>query len=83
MVNLPGILQTNLRAMYVDLTPLGEHEARLAGVLLEHFIIDVAKTSVLKRAILTLAIILNEMGKSIPVIKSAALNERNYGNLQV
>jgi len=66
----------------VDLTPLGEHEARLAGVLLEDYIIDVAFTSVLKRAIHTLDIILNEIGKSIPIIQSAALNERNYGDLQ-
>jgi len=66
----------------VDLTTLGEQEARLAGILLENYIIDIAFTSVLKRAVHTLAIILNEMGKNIPVIQNAALNERNYGNLQ-
>ncbi|MEP6748853.1 MAG: 2,3-bisphosphoglycerate-dependent phosphoglycerate mutase [Bacteroidota bacterium] len=66
----------------VDITTLGEQEARLAGILLENYIIDIAYTSVLKRAIHTLAIILNEMGKNIPVIQSAALNERNYGDLQ-
>lgn len=66
----------------VDLTRLGEQEAMLASILLEDYVIDIAFTSVLKRAVLTLAIILNEMGKSIPVIKSAALNERNYGDLQ-
>ncbi|MEO8764275.1 MAG: 2,3-bisphosphoglycerate-dependent phosphoglycerate mutase [Ginsengibacter sp.] len=66
----------------VDLTKLGEQEARLAGVLLENYIIDMAFTSVLKRAIHTLSIILNEMGKNIPVVQSAALNERNYGDLQ-
>ncbi len=66
----------------VDLTRLGEQEAMLASILLEDYVIDIAYTSVLKRAVLTLAIILNEMGKSIPVIKSAALNERNYGDLQ-
>lgn len=54
----------------------------LASILLEDYTIDIAYTSVLKRAILTLAIILNEMGKHIPVVKSAALNERNYGDLQ-
>ncbi len=66
----------------VELTELGRREAMLAGVLLEDYIIDIAFTSVLKRAVHTLAIILNEMGKDIPVVQSAALNERNYGNLQ-
>jgi len=66
----------------VELTTLGEQEARFAGILLENYIIDIAFTSVLKRAVHTLAIILNEMGKKIPVIQNAALNERNYGNLQ-
>jgi 2,3-bisphosphoglycerate-dependent phosphoglycerate mutase len=66
----------------VELTLLGMQEARVAGVLLENYIIDMAFTSVLKRAIHTLDIILNEMGKSIPVIQSSALNERNYGDLQ-
>ena len=66
----------------IDLTVLGEQQARLAGVLLEKYVIDLAYTSVLKRATHTLAIILNEMGKSIPVVQAAALNERNYGDLQ-
>ncbi len=66
----------------IDLTKLGEQEAMLAGVLLENYIIDIAYTSVLKRAVHTLAIILNEMGKNIPVFKSDTLNERNYGDLQ-
>ncbi|MEP7236972.1 MAG: 2,3-bisphosphoglycerate-dependent phosphoglycerate mutase [Ferruginibacter sp.] len=66
----------------VELTTLGQQEARLAGILLENYIIDIAYTSKLKRALYTLAIILNEMGKNIPVIQSAALNERNYGDLQ-
>jgi 2,3-bisphosphoglycerate-dependent phosphoglycerate mutase len=66
----------------IDLTTLGQQEARLAGILLENYIIDIVYTSVLKRAVHTLAIILFEMGKNIPVVKSAALNERNYGDLQ-
>lgn len=66
----------------VDLSTLGQHEAMLAGILLKDYIIDMAFTSVLKRAVHTLDIILNEMGKAIPVFKSAALNERNYGDLQ-
>ena len=66
----------------VDLSQLGEQEARFAGVLLEDYIIDIAFTSVLKRAINTLAIILKELGKDVPVIQTKALNERNYGDLQ-
>jgi 2,3-bisphosphoglycerate-dependent phosphoglycerate mutase len=57
----------------VDLTPLGEQEARLAGVFLKDYPVDIAYT---------LEIIIKETGKAIPVIKSSALNERNYGNLQ-
>lgn len=66
----------------VDLTKLGEQEARLAGMLLENYIIDIAYTSVLKRAIHTLEIILDEMGNHFDVIQTTALNERNYGDLQ-
>lgn len=66
----------------VELTKLGEQEALFAGVLLGHYIIDMAYTSVLKRAVHTLDIILNEIGIKIPVVQSAALNERNYGDLQ-
>ncbi len=66
----------------VDLTPLGEEEARLAGIFLKNYVIDIAYTSVLKRAVHTLDIILKETGKQVSVIKSSALNERNYGALQ-
>jgi 2,3-bisphosphoglycerate-dependent phosphoglycerate mutase len=66
----------------VDLTPLGEEEARLAGTFLKNYKIDIAYTSELKRAIHTLQIILKETGRDIPVIRSYALNERNYGDLQ-
>jgi 2,3-bisphosphoglycerate-dependent phosphoglycerate mutase len=66
----------------VDLTPLGEQEARLAGVFLKDYPVDIAYTSILRRATHTLEIIIKETGKAIPVIKSSALNERNYGNLQ-
>jgi 2,3-bisphosphoglycerate-dependent phosphoglycerate mutase len=66
----------------VDLTPLGEQEARLAGTFLKYYKIDIAYTSELKRAIHTLQIILKETGMHIPVIRSCALNERNYGDLQ-
>ena len=67
----------------IDLTPQGEKEAENAGLLLKNYPIDIAYTSVLKRAISSLNIILKEIGKEdIPVIQSAALNERNYGDLQ-
>jgi len=67
----------------VDLTPLGEEEAKKAGRLLKAYSFDKAYTSVLKRAIHSLDIILKETGKiHIPVIRTPALNERNYGDLQ-
>lgn len=66
----------------VELSPLGEEEAKQAGILLKNYLINEAFTSVLKRAIHTLEIVLKETGKNIPVFKSAALNERNYGDLQ-
>ena len=67
----------------VDLTTLGEEEARKAGRLLKGYHFDKAYTSVLKRAIRSLDIILKETGKMhVPVIRTAALNERNYGDLQ-
>jgi 2,3-bisphosphoglycerate-dependent phosphoglycerate mutase len=49
---------------------------------LKYYTIDFAFTSVLKRAVHTLEIILNKIGLHIPVFKSAALNERDYGDLQ-
>lgn len=69
----------------VDLSAKGVNEARAAGDLLrdEGFVFDIAFTSVLRRAIRTLQIILNEMEISwIPVVKSWRLNERHYGALQ-
>ena len=66
----------------IDLSELGKEEAKQAGILLKNYAIDVAYTSVLKRAIQTLEIVLQEMQIDIPIIKSAALNERNYGDLQ-
>lgn len=67
----------------VDLSPLGEEEATHAGLLIRSFSFDLAYTSVLKRAIRTLEIIMKTMGVTdLPVIRSASLNERNYGNLQ-
>lgn len=66
----------------IDLTPQGEKEAQNAGQLLKNYPIDLAYTSVLKRAIHSLDIILKDIGKEhIPIFQSAALNERNYGDL--
>ncbi len=69
----------------VDLSEKGTAEAHAAGKLLksEGFTFDEAYTSVLKRAIRTLWIALDEMDLMwIPVIKSWLLNERHYGALQ-
>jgi 2,3-bisphosphoglycerate-dependent phosphoglycerate mutase len=69
----------------VDLTDQGREEARNAGRLMaaEKFEFDVAYTSVLKRAIRTLWITLDEMDLLwIPEYRSWRLNERHYGALQ-
>lgn len=69
----------------VDLSEKGLEEAHAAGKLLktEGFTFDEAYTSVLKRAIRTLWIILDEMDLMwIPETKSWLLNERHYGALQ-
>lgn len=69
----------------VGLSEKGVVEARSAGrVLLEKgFVFDVAYTSVLKRAIKTLWLALEELDQMwIPVHNSWRLNERHYGALQ-
>ncbi len=69
----------------VDLSNQGIVEAHRAGKLLraEGFSFDVAFTSILKRAIRTLWIVLDEMDLMwIPVYRSWQLNERHYGALQ-
>lgn len=69
----------------VGLTDHGREEARRAGQLLraEGYVFDVAYTSVLKRAIRTLWIALEEMDLMwIPIHNSWRLNERHYGALQ-
>ncbi len=69
----------------VDLSDQGIREARAAGQLLnaEGYSFDLAFTSVLKRAIRTLWIVLDEMDLMwIPVHRSWSLNERHYGALQ-
>ena len=69
----------------VPLSEKGIEEARSAGKLLksEGLAFDYAFTSVLKRAIKTLWLILEEMDRMwIPVQHSWKLNERHYGALQ-
>jgi 2,3-bisphosphoglycerate-dependent phosphoglycerate mutase len=69
----------------VPLSPLGLREARKAGQLLKAhgFELDVAYTSLLRRAIQTLWIVLDELDEMwIPVQRSWRLNERMYGALQ-
>ena len=69
----------------VGLTEKGREEAHEAGKLLlkEGYRFDIAYTSVLKRAIHTLWIAMEEMGLEwIPVRRSWRLNERHYGALQ-
>jgi 2,3-bisphosphoglycerate-dependent phosphoglycerate mutase len=69
----------------VDLTDKGRDEAKKAGRLLKEqgFAFDLAHVSVLKRAIRTLWIVLDEMDLMwLPVVNSWRLNERHYGALQ-
>jgi 2,3-bisphosphoglycerate-dependent phosphoglycerate mutase len=69
----------------VDLSEQGRAEARDAGRLMKEggYAFDIAFTSVLKRAIKTLGIALDEMDQLwIPVTKHWRLNERHYGALQ-
>jgi 2,3-bisphosphoglycerate-dependent phosphoglycerate mutase len=69
----------------VDLSERGIEEAKKAGEILarEKFVFDIAYTSVLKRAIRTLWIVLDKMDLMwIPVELSWRLNERHYGALQ-
>lgn len=85
-----GQSEWNLKNLFtgwkdVDLTEQGIAEARQAGQDLRKLNIqfDVAYTSVLKRAIRTLWLILDEMDLMwIPVIRAWQLNERHYGDLQ-
>jgi len=69
----------------VDLSEKGVQEAREAGRVLKDqgYTFDIAFTSVLKRAIRTLWLTLDEMDLMwIPVIRDWRLNERHYGALQ-
>lgn len=69
----------------VDLSEKGIEEAHTAAKLLAEggFTFDIAFTSVLKRAISTLWIVMEDMDLMwIPVVRSWRLNERHYGDLQ-
>lgn len=67
----------------VDITEVGENEAKKAAEKLKGYHFDCAFTSNLKRAQRTLNIILEGIGQqNIPVTKDEALNERHYGDLQ-
>ncbi len=68
----------------VELSSNGIKEAHEAGKLLKNmnFHFDIAYTSVLKRAIDTLQIIMDEMNLDVKVIENYKLNERHYGALQ-
>ena len=69
----------------VPLSELGVEEARAAGRILnnEGYVFDSAFTSVLKRAIKTLWLALEEMDRMwIPIHNTWLLNERHYGALQ-
>jgi 2,3-bisphosphoglycerate-dependent phosphoglycerate mutase len=69
----------------VDLTEKGMREARSAGAVLKEagFTFDLAYTSVLKRAIRTLWLALDDMDMMwLPIKNDWRLNERHYGALQ-
>lgn len=67
----------------VDLSPVGEDEARSAGNRLAPFGLSRTFTSGLRRAQRTLSLILEVSDRgTLPVERSDALNERHYGDLQ-
>ena len=67
----------------IPLTDLGRNEARLAGAKLRDLPFAHGFTSVLRRAIDTMTLLLEEAHQTqLPVTPNRALNERNYGELQ-
>ena len=84
-----GQSEWNLKKLFTgwrdpELTDLGIEEARTAGRWLKNqgFSFDVAFTSNLRRARHTCSLMLEELGQSrIDVLRSEALNERDYGDL--
>lgn len=68
----------------VDLSAIGEQEARSAGAFIaaEGLVVDVAHSSVLTRAVRTLQFALEEMHPGwVPAHRHWRLNERHYGSL--
>ena len=68
----------------VDITDAGRQEAERAGRVLREkgYDFDLCYTSVLKRAIRTLWVVLDEMDRMwLPVVRDWHLNERHYGAL--
>jgi 2,3-bisphosphoglycerate-dependent phosphoglycerate mutase len=67
----------------IPLSPKGEQEATSAGAKLKGFKFEKGYTSVLKRAINTMDIVLKIINQSqLPLERDKALNERHYGALQ-
>ena len=69
----------------VDLSEQGRREAQSSGQILreEGYEFDMVYTSVLKRAIRTMCIVLDELDQMwLPVVRNWRLNERHYGALQ-
>jgi 2,3-bisphosphoglycerate-dependent phosphoglycerate mutase len=67
----------------IPLSPKGEMEANQAGEKLKGYKFDKGYTSVLRRAIDTMDIVLNIIGQNtLPLERDKALNERHYGALQ-
>jgi 2,3-bisphosphoglycerate-dependent phosphoglycerate mutase len=67
----------------IPLSPKGEKEASQAGQKLKGYKFDKGYTSVLKRAINTMDIVLKIISQTnLPIERDKALNERHYGALQ-
>ena len=69
----------------VDLTEKGAKEAKNSGILLKkhNYQFDKIFTSVLKRAVKTMDLCLNEMEQNhIPIVYDWSLNEQYYGDLE-
>ncbi len=69
----------------IDLAPSGVEETKKYGLKLKElgYSFDLGFTSVLKRGVKTLEIILKVLGQeNVPIIRDWHLNERNYGDLQ-
>jgi 2,3-bisphosphoglycerate-dependent phosphoglycerate mutase len=66
----------------IELSEQGKEEAKKAADLLKEIKFDIVYTSVLKRAINTANIILENNNSDPEIIRDKALNERHYGDLQ-